>query len=61
MLQIEEKLGSIRLNCLCSSFFFLFLLVVFFLGVCTVMYQLQQQMFVMEEYFTLKWVEGSFC
>lgn len=32
MLQIEEKLGSIRLNCLCSSFFFLFLLVVFFFG-----------------------------
>lgn len=59
MLQIEEKLGSIRLNCLCSSFVFFFL--VFFLGVCTVMYQLQQQMFVMEEYFTLKWVEGSFC
>lgn len=53
MLKVEEKLcclsvclQAFSLSCIC-------------LGVCTVLYRLQRQMFVREEYFALEQVEGS--
>lgn len=53
MLKVEEKLcclsiclQAFSLSCICLS-------------VCTVLYRLQRQMFVREEYFALEQVEGS--
>lgn len=49
MLKVRKKktcLQAFSLSCIC-------------LGLCTVSCRLQRQMFVREEYFTLKQVEGS--